>query len=209
MMWKLPSSSPYLMTMIILIFMMTKVTPSPPRQLQVSLQDFPPSRFLEREAASQVPGHRGHRGHRQDNIVQESWINKVDIHSRILNKEAAFHVPGFIVKIKQIRMQIEKLRWRRLQWEHFDVYKYRYNAKENLSQIQIQAQCNRKPFTNTNTGTNAIENLSQLQIQAQMQKKNLQWRRFYKNQSWVEPPCCFHLQEVFKDKIILIRILLW
>ena len=47
-------------------------TPSPPPQLQVSLQDFPPSRFLEREAASQVPGHRGHRGHRQYNIVQES-----------------------------------------------------------------------------------------------------------------------------------------
>ena len=51
--------------------MMTTVTPSLPRQLQVSLQDFPPSRFLEREAASQVPGHRGHRI-RQDNIVQES-----------------------------------------------------------------------------------------------------------------------------------------
>ena len=182
MMWKLPSSSPYLMTMIILIFMMTTVTPSPPRQLQVSLQDFPPSRFLEREAASQVPGHRGHRGHRQYNIVQESWVNKIDIHSRILNKEAAFHVPGFIVKIKQIWMQIEKLHWQRLQWEHFDVYKYRHNTIENLSQIQIQTQ---------------------------MQKKNLQWRRFYKNQSWVEPPCCFHLQEVFKDKIILIRILLW
>ena len=51
------------------MFMMTTVTPSLPPQLQVSLQDFPPSRFLEREAASQVPGHRGHR---QDNIVQES-----------------------------------------------------------------------------------------------------------------------------------------
>ena len=58
-----------MMSVIILIFMMTTVTPSRPQQLQVSLQDFPPSRFLEREAASQVPGHRGHR---QDNIVQES-----------------------------------------------------------------------------------------------------------------------------------------